>query len=260
MPNYLEDLDLALDLADIADKITSSRFQSLDLTVTEKPDNTPVTDADLAVEAALRARLAEVRPTDAIIGEEQGISGDSNRCWVIDPIDGTKNFLRGVPVWATLIALMEDSKVVVGVVSAPALGRRWWASLANGAFLQLGKAQPKTISVSQITELANASLSYSSLVGWHRDHRATQFAQLMDSCWRTRAYGDFWSYMLLAEGVVDIAAEPELSLHDMAALDIIVREAGGYFGNVDGLAGVNGPGCLATNGLLQNHVKAILAK
>src|SRR5213079_3441748 len=132
--DYTDDLRLAHVLADDADSITTSRFRALDLHVMSKPDLTPVTDADQAVEEAIRRTLSRVRSRDAITGEEQGSTGHSQRRWVIDPIDGTKNFVRGVPVWATLIALAVDDEVVLGVVSAPALGRRWWAARGEGAY------------------------------------------------------------------------------------------------------------------------------
>ena len=257
--SFLDDLRLAHVMADNADSITMNRFKALDLKVDSKPDLTPVSDADVAVEDAIRRTLKTARPRDAVHGEEREDTGWGPRRWVIDPIDGTKNFVRGVPVWATLIGLMVDGKVVVGVVSAPALGRRWWASVGGGAFSGKTLLQGHPIGVSQVAELSDASLSYSSLHGWVEGSRGQQFVDLMRGCWRTRAYGDFWSYMLVAEGAVDLAAEPELALHDMAALDVIVREAGGRFTNLDGVAGVDGPGAIATNGRLHDAVVAQLA-
>lgn len=249
-----DDLRLAHLMADNADSITMARFKALDLRVDAKPDRTPVTDADTAVEQAIRRTLASARPRDAVHGEEGDDTGWGPRRWVIDPIDGTANFLRGVPVWATLIALMEDDQVVVGLVSAPALGRRWWAAEGGGAYTGKSLLKGSEIRVSKVNEIEDASLSYASINGWVESGRGQQFVDLMRDCWRTRAYGDFWSYMLVAEGAVDIAAEPELALYDMAALDVIVREAGGRFTNVDGAPGPVGPGALATNGVLHEAV------
>lgn len=245
------DLSVALDLADRADSITLDRFGALDLRVDTKPDLTPVTDADEAVEADLRAELSRERPDDAVLGEEYGgTAAFTGRQWVIDPIDGTKNFVRGVPVWATLIALLEDGVPVVGVVSAPALNRRWWAGHGLGAFCSTGGAAPRALAVSGVAELGSASLSFSSLSGWADLGRRDQFIELTDAVWRVRGYGDFFSYCLVAEGAVDVAAEPEVKLWDLAPLDILVREAGGTFTNLDGQAGPHGGSAVATNALL----------
>jgi histidinol-phosphatase len=245
--DYTDDLRLAHLLADDADSLTEARFKALDLHVMSKPDLTPVTDADQAVEQAIRRTLSRVRTRDAITGEEQGSSGHSQRRWIIDPIDGTKNFVRGVPVWATLIALAVDDEVVLSVVSAPQLQRRWWASAGGGAWTGRSLLKATECRVSDVRRLEDASLSYSSLSGWDERGRLDDFLSLMRRCWRTRAYGDFWSYMLLAEGAVDIAAEPELEVYDMAALDVIVREAGGQFTSLDGTPGPWGGNALATN-------------
>lgn len=257
-----DDLALAHRLADAADAITLSRYQALDLNVTTKPDNTPVTDADKSAEDAIRALLHAHRPDDGIVGEEFGKEGtEKNRYWVIDPIDGTKNFLRGVPTWATLIGLMErDSegkeKVVVGVVSAPALFRRWYAFEGGGAFVIVNKEVPKRINVSAVSSIEDASISYSDFIGW--GDRLEPFNSLMKNAWRTRAHGDFWSHMLVAEGAVDVAAEPSLALWDMAALDIIVREAGGRFTNLEGKDGSLGGSGLSTNAALHDYVISAL--
>src|SRR3954466_678574 len=248
--DYTDDLRLAHVLADDADSITTSRFKALDLHVMSKPDLTPVTDADQAVEEGIRRTLSRVRSRDAITGEEQGSSGHSQRRWIIDPIDGTKNFVRGVPVWATLISLVVDDEVVLGVVSAPLLQRRWWASTGSGAWTGRSLLKATRCQVSDVRRLEDASLSYASLHGWDERDRLDDFLSLMRRCWRTRAYGDFWSYMLLAEGAVDLATEPELHVYDMAALDVIVREAGGTFTALDGSPGPFGGNALATNGHL----------
>lgn len=251
---YSSDLELALRLADVADEITRARFGALDLKVDAKPDLTPVSDADLAVEQAIRQVLSEATPEDAVLGEEFGGAAEfSGRQWVVDPIDGTKNFVRGVPVWATLIALLEDGAPVVGVVSAPALGRRWWAAAGAGAWSSF-EGRERRISVSAVGELSAASLAFSSLSGWRDRDLREQFIALTDDVWRVRGYGDFLNYCLLAEGAVDIATEPEVSLWDLAALDILVREAGGRFSSLDGAPGPHGGDAIATNGLLHDEV------
>lgn len=250
-----DDLAVALALADRADAVTLARFGALDLQVDTKPDLTPVTDADRAVETELRSALARDRPDDSIVGEEFGGSTIfSGRQWVVDPIDGTKNFVRGVPVWASLIALLDDGVPRVGVVSAPALQRRWWAAGGAGAFATVGGSAPRRLAVSSVAELSAASLSFSSLSGWAQLGLRDRFVELTDDVWRVRAYGDFWSYCLVAEGAVDIAAEPEVSVWDLAALDVLVREAGGTFTSLDGTAGPHGGTAVATNGLLHEQV------
>ncbi|MGC5628402.1 histidinol-phosphatase [Georgenia sp. Z1344] len=254
-----DDLRLAHVIADQVDAHTTARFGAVDLEVTSKPDLTPVTDADRGAEELVRAQLARTRPRDAIIGEEMGATGHSQRQWVIDPIDGTKNFVRAVPVWATLIGLVEDGEVVLGVVSAPALQRRWWAGSGTGAWTGRSLSSARQIHVSAVPEVADASLSYSSLGGWAQRGRLRAFLSLAQECWRTRAYGDFWSYMLLAEGAVDIATEPELALHDMVALVPIITEAGGRFTSLDGEDGPWGSDAVATNGHLHDLVLEILS-
>ena len=257
-PDFTDDLRLAHVLADDADSLTTARFKALDLHVMSKPDLTPVTDADQAVEEAIRRTLSRVRSRDAITGEEQGTTGNSQRRWIIDPIDGTKNFVRGVPVWATLISLVVDDEVVVGVVSAPQLQCRWWASTGGGAWTGKSLLKATRMQVSDVRRLEDASFSYSSLSGWEDRDRLEDVLSLMRRCWRTRAYGDFWSYMLVAEGAVDIAAEPELEVYDMAALDVIVREAGGSFTSLDGSAGPWGGNAVASNGHLHDAALAFL--
>jgi histidinol-phosphatase len=260
MPDYAADLDLARRLADAADAITTQRFGAADLVVDAKPDLTPVSDADIAVERAIRSALETERPDDAASGEEFGSVGSAARRWVIDPIDGTKNFVRGVPVWATLIALLDGDEPVVGVVSAPALGRRWWAARGSGAWVAVAGAAPRRLAVSRVAALGDASLSYASLSGWAHLGLRDAFVALTDRVWRSRAYGDFWSYMLIAEGAVDIAAEPELSLWDMAALAPIVTEAGGRFTGLNGVPGVEQGNAAASNGLLHEQLLAALSR
>ena len=269
--DLLDDLALAHALADMADAITLDRYQAQDLVVTNKPDNTPVTDADRAVETAIREALVTHRTTDGLVGEEFGSDkGSSGRYWVIDPIDGTKNFMRGVPTWATLIALVQlgstgNEEVVVGIASAPALARRWAAAKGHGATVRFSagttdelaedfenRPLEKKIFVSKVSTLSDASISYSDFVGW--GDRLEPFQKMLANAWRTRGIGDFWSHMLVAEGAVDVAIEPSLAVWDMAALDIIVREAGGSFTNTAGHNGPFGGSGVSTNGLLHNAV------
>ncbi len=255
-----DDLSVALNLAHQADTVTLARFGAIDLVVETKPDLTPVSDADRAVETTLRETLARIRPDDSVLGEEYGGSTSfSGRQWIIDPIDGTKNFVRGVPVWASLIALLDDGVPQVGVISAPALQRRWWAAGGAGAFATFGDAPARRISVSSVAELDSASLSFSSLSGWAQLGLRDRFVDLTDAVWRVRAFGDFLSYCLVAEGAVDIAAEPEVSVWDLAPLDILVREAGGTFSSLDGTAGPHGGSAVATNGVLHDPVLARLS-
>ncbi len=254
---YDDDLRLALVIADQVDALTTARFKAMDLRVETKPDTTPVTDADRAAEDLVRSVLAHSRPRDAVLGEERGSTGHGPRQWVIDPIDGTRNFVRGVPVWATLIALLDAGEPVVGVVSAPALGRRWWAARGTGAWTGRSLATATRLRVSGVRDMADASLSYSSLSGWEERGDLGRFLALARTCWRTRAYGDFWSYMLVAEGAVDLACEPELALYDMAALVPVVTEAGGTFTSLAGVPGPHGGNALASNGSL--HQAALAA-
>jgi len=252
MTSVANDLALALEMADAADALTLDRFGALDLRVDTKPDLTPVTDADESAEELLRASLTARRPDDSVFGEELGgTPAFTGRQWVLDPIDGTKNFVRGVPVWCTLIALLVDGTPVVGVVSAPALGRRWWAGAGEGAFTSFGDAK-RRISVSGVDDLASASLSFSDLTGW--GDRRSRFLDLTDEVWRVRAYGDFWSHCLVAEGAVDIAIEPDLKPWDLGPLDLLVREAGGTFTNFHGESGPHGVSAVSTNGLLHDAV------
>ena len=258
--DFAADLALALRLADLADPIAMSRFRAVDLVVETKPDLTPVTEADRAVERAVREALAAERPDDAILGEEYGTAGTASRRWVIDPIDGTKNYVRGVPVWAVLIALLVDGDPVVGVVSAPALARRWWAAAGTGAWAtDPSTAQPRRLRVSAVTALADASFAYSDAHGWAERGATTGLATLLDDTWRQRAYGDFWSHMLVAEGAVDVAAEPHLETYDMAALVPVVREAGGQLTSFEGGDALAGGSALSTNRALHEHVVDLLA-
>ncbi|MEW2223168.1 histidinol-phosphatase [Streptomyces sp. NPDC006990] len=262
MLDYHDDLRLAHVLADAADAATMERFKALDLEVETKPDMTPVSEADKAAEELIRVSLQRTRPRDAVLGEEFGTEGHGPRRWVIDPIDGTKNYVRGVPVWATLIALMEmgegGDRPVVGVVSAPALNRRWWAAKGAGAYTGRSLSKASRMEVSKVSEVRDASFAYSSLHGWEERGMLGGFMDLTRDCWRTRGYGDFWPYMMVAEGAVDICAEPELSLWDMAASAVIVEEAGGVFTGLDGNPGPHSGSAAASNGLLHETLLSYL--
>ena len=247
------DLSFALELADLADAITTERFQADDLIVETKPDLSPVTEADRAVEQVLRKRIGEERPGHGVVGEEFGADDPGGARWILDPIDGTKNYLRGLPVWATLIALERDGRVEVGVVSAPALARRWWAARGDGAFVN-----GRRIRVSKVADLSDAVLSYASLTSWEQHGLGEQFLTLARSCWRTRGFGDFWSHMLVAEGAADLAVEPEVELWDLAAPQVIVEEAGGRFTDLGGTPTPAGGSVVSSNGLLHDRVLTTL--
>jgi histidinol-phosphatase len=259
VPTYDDDLRLAHVIADQVDGLTTDRFRAADLRVDTKPDLTPVSDADISAEELVRSQLKRTRPRDAVVGEELETTGRGSRRWVVDPIDGTKSFVRGVPVWATLIALIDGDQPVLGLVSAPALSRRWWAANGSGAWTGRSLSAAHRLAVSQVSQLADASLSYSSLSGWEERDLLGGFLGLSRSMWRTRAYGDFWSYMMVAEGAVDVACEPEVSLWDLAALDVIVREAGGTFTDLEGTPGPAGGSAVASNGVLHADVLTALA-
>lgn len=254
------DLQLALELCDVADAITSAAFRRPDLAVETKPDLTPVTEADRAVEIALREQIGRRRPADSVLGEEfgSGAGGESARRWIVDPIDGTKNFVRGIPVWATLLALEEAGSMIVGVVSAPALGRRWWASQGAGAWAGAPGAEGDPIRVSRVAALADAQVSGGGLAGWEEHGGPGGAVDLALRCWRDRAFGDFWSHMLVAEGACEIALDPVVSIWDLAAVKVIVEEAGGRFTDLDGVARADGGSAVSSNGLLHDDALAIL--
>jgi histidinol-phosphatase len=239
------DLDLALRLADAADAISLPRFRS-GLAIETKPDLTPVTEADRAVESELRRMLAAERPEDAVLGEEEGATGDSVRRWIVDPIDGTRNYARGIPVWATLIALEVAGTTHVGVVSAPALHSRWWAKRGAGAF-----ANGEAMHVSAIGRVDEAVLSFSI---------ETRVPALARRAWHARGLGDFWAHMLVAEGAVDGAVDAlGLSEWDLAAVQVIVEEAGGRFSNAAGQSRIDSGSAITSNGLLHNELLAAVA-
>jgi histidinol-phosphatase len=254
-----DDLALALELAALADEITIARFRAEDLLVETKPDLTPVTEADRNVEHLIRDRLAEARPDDAVVGEEMGGSDGAPRRWIIDPIDGTKNYVRGIPVWATLLALEVEGRIEVGVVSAPALYRRWWASHGEGAFMHDGRVT-RRLQVSAVGRLADAQLSYGGLEDWVQRGRLDALLELGRQCWRTRGFGDILNYMLVAEGAIEIGSDPEAKLWDLAAPMVIVEEAGGRFSDLAGTARADGGDGIATNGLVHDAALVIIGR
>ena len=260
LPDHSRDLALALTLADTADVITMDRMGAADLHVDRKPDRTPVTDADLAVEEAIRAALGQQRPQDAVLGEEGGGPADerTGRVWLLDPIDGTKNFLRGVPIWATLIALVEDGRPVVGVISAPALRRRWWAAAGAGAHTRDACGNTRTLAVSGVGDLADAYVSTTHLGSWVQHRSRKSYLTLVDACWENRAFGDFWQHCLVAEGAIDLAAEPVVNPWDVAAAQVLVEQAGGRFTDLDGVARHDGGTALSSNGLLHDAALTLL--
>jgi len=249
----MTDLEFALLLADAADRISLDRFKALDLRVETKPDRTPVTDADRAVESELRSLISLHRPQDAVIGEEFENTAAAERSWIIDPIDGTANYLRGVPVWASLIALRVGGVIVLSVVSAPALGRRWWAERGQGAFTKDVDGSVRPCQVSQVADLKDASISFNSIRQWDRAGLLEPLIELTRNVWRDRAYGDFLSYMYLAEGLLEMVSEHDLKIYDIAALVPIVEEAGGRFSALDSELTAKTSSVLATNGYLHQH-------
>ncbi|MDQ6803920.1 MAG: histidinol-phosphatase [Actinomycetota bacterium] len=254
-----DDLALALELVGLADEITLARFRAEDLVVETKPDLTPVTEADRGVEHLVRDRLAADRPDDAIVGEELGGSGEGPRRWIVDPIDGTKNYVRGIPVWATLLALEVAGRIEVGAISAPALYRRWWASRGEGAFTYDGRTT-RRLRVSGVRELADAQLCFGGLEDWDGLGRLDDLLELGRGCWRTRGFGDILNYMLVAEGAVEIGLDPEAKLWDLAAPMVIVEEAGGRFTDLGGTPRADGGDGIATNGLVHDAALAIVGR
>jgi len=250
---HADDLAVALRLADAADEITMARFRAADLVVDRKPDRSPVTDADTAVEDTVREILAELRPDDSVLGEERGGSIGDERTWILDPIDGTKNFLRGNPVWATLIALVENGTPVVGVVSAPAFPRRWWASAGGGAW-----AGERRLRVSGVSSLSDAYVSTTDLGAWVTYHSREAYVALVDACWESRAFGDFWQHVLVAEGSLDLSVDPIAYSWDLAAVQVLVTEAGGRFTDLTGRVGFSHGNGLASNGLLHDAALGVL--
>ncbi|WP_298872140.1 inositol monophosphatase family protein [uncultured Microbacterium sp.] len=253
-----DDLALALRLADAADAVAMQRFDAADLRIDTKPDRTHVTEADLATERAIRQILDAERPADAILGEEYGSSGDTSRRWVIDPIDGTHNYMRGIPVWATLIALTVDGVPTVGVVSQPAIGRRWWAATGHGAWTTTATGDTRRIHVSGVDDIAASSISFQSIEQWDDVDLLPTLERLARAVWRDRAYGDALPYMWLAEGRLELVAEFGVKEYDIAAIAPIVREAGGTFTAYDGTDRLDAESSLATNGVLHDAFLSLL--
>ncbi len=254
MADAHDDLGLALEIADLSDAITMARFRATDLRIDTKPDNTPVTDADRRVEEMVRQRIASARPSHAVLGEEGGSSGHGEWRWIVDPIDGTKNFARGVPVWGTLLSLQHDGEEVCAVISAPALGRRWWAERGAGAHRDDGPLR-----VSTVDALAGATLSCTDVrdfarLGWERG-----FDRLAQQCRMVRAFGDFWSHMLVAEGAIDCGVEAVVNEWDVSAVRLIVREAGGMFSDFGGADRCDGGNVVTSNGLIHSQALACFA-
>ena len=268
-PTVADDLSLALSIAVDADLAAMTRFRSLDLRIETKPDRSPVTDADRAVEQLVRDRIAASRPGDAFLGEEYAATGAtgasaSGRQWIVDPIDGTANFLRGLPTWATLIALAVDGVPVVGVVSSPALGRRWWGATGLGAWAQEIRpgldGVPERLAVSGVADLGDAYVSHGAIQLWEAQGRVHQLTRITASAWRDHGYGDFWQHMLVAEGRIDAAAEFDLQPYDVAAVIPIIEEAGGRFSDATGAPGCWGDSALVTNGALHETLLAELQR
>jgi histidinol-phosphatase len=242
------DLAFALELADAADAVTLPRFRATDLNVETKPDLTPVTDADRAAERLLRERIGRERPGEGVLGEEEGDDGGSVR-WIVDPIDGTRNFSRGIPVWATLVALEREGRIVCGVASAPALGRRWWAARGEGAW-----RDGERVRVSGISAVDEATISFSrSGLG------DPKLLALAARAWHVQPFSDFWAHLLVAEGAIEISVEHEMNAWDNAALQVIVEEAGGRFTDLQGRPRIDGGSAVSTNGALHDEVLAALS-
>lgn len=257
-PSLEDDLALALRLADAADAASMPRFDAPDLDIRTKADATHVTDADLATERAVRALLESERPRDGVFGEEFGASGDTARQWIIDPIDGTANYLRGIPMWATLIALAIEGVPRVGVVSQPAIRRRWWAAAGLGAWTNDADASPRRVRVSSVDRVAEASVSFQSIGQWDEQGRLDTLVRLSRAVWRDRGYGDAWPYMLVAEGRLELVAEFDVKEYDIAAHVPIITEAGGRMTSFDGAESIGEHSSLATNGILHDEFLALL--
>ena len=260
-----QELDLALELADVADQIVVEHFKADGYVFENKFDGTPVTAIDRAVEQAIRERVAIRRPGYLVLGEEAGL-GDGERepasateyapRWIVDPIDGTRKFVRGIPIFATLLALERDGEIVVGLASAPLLadrGHRWWAMKGLGAY-----KDGRILSVSRVDRLADAHVLHGSVEGWVRQGLSQPLLDLCTGAWGTTGYGDFWIHLLVAEGLADAAAEPEAAVWDVAALELIVEEAGGRFSDFAGRPTPYGGNALSSNGLLHDEILGIL--
>jgi histidinol-phosphatase len=251
-------LAFALGLADVADAIAIGAFRR-DLEITTKPDRTFVTQADRAIEEALRARITDAFPDHGVVGEEFGTSEpDASVRWYLDPIDGTHNFMRGVPVFGALLGIERDGELQVGVVSAPALGTRWYARRGGGAWaVDTGRASaepPRRIAVSKVSAIADMALLYGSAQDVSSSGNAPGFGTLIGDVWRDRGYGDFWGYTLVAEGAAEAMVEADLSSWDMAAPLVVVEEAGGRMTTFDGRRTIHERSAVASNGILHEEL------
>jgi len=251
--SYDQELATAQGWLDATDKIALEHFR-VDVPYKNKDDGTPVTDADLAIENVLRKAIEETFPNDSVVGEEGGTTENpkSNRRWIIDPIDGTKNFRRGIPIFATLIALEEDGKIVAGVASAPALDTRWYARKGGGAFRNGTK-----ISASKVKDLSVAEICSGGMGTMAEEGLDQKFEELSKKAARHRAFGDFWGHVLVAQGSMDVMVDPVVNVWDLAALKIIVEEAGGKMSSLTGEDRVDAGNALTTNGNLHDEVLAV---
>lgn len=252
--NYEKELQFELELCDDIDKFSLSSFEKREFSVMTKADMTPVTEIDQETEKRIREAIESVFPTDGIEGEEFGCdASDGNRNWVVDPIDGTKNYLRGVPIWGTLIALCVDDQPVMGVISAPSLSRRWWASLGTGSYVN-----DKKIRVSKIDDLKGAEASFGNLTQFEAGGYPNALDALSKDIARTRAIGDFWSHTLVAEGALECGMDPVCAPWDIAPIKIIIEEAGGKFTSFEGEDTIRGGSGLSSNGVLHDQLCALM--
>jgi histidinol-phosphatase len=242
------DLEFAHALADAADLLTMARFRANDLRVETKPDLTPVSEADNAAEEKIRSLVAGSGRGESVLGEEYGDDGGDAK-WIVDPIDGTKNYVRGIPVWATLLALSREGQLECALVSAPALGRRWWAVRGEGAFVDGERCR-----VSAVSKLEDAAVSTTSAAdmpaGW---------SEVIGRSWSNRGFPDFWQYCLVAEGAIDAGCDPEMKVWDYAAVQVLVEEAGGRCTTFSGTEPAPEGSFAATNGLLHDELLSLLA-
>ena len=248
-------LVLAHAACDEADEIARSAFRR-DLEISTKPDRTFVTQADQAIERAIRARILAAYPDHGLVGEEYGTeAGDAATRWYIDPIDGTHNFIRGVPLFGTLLAVEVDGELQAAVLSAPALHERWWARRGGGAWARgADDPEPRRIRVSQVASLADSQILYGSGHDIEASGRVPGFRALLGDVWRERGFGDFWGYALLAEGAAEAMVEVDLWSWDAAAPMVLIEEAGGRVTDLDGRRAIDSRSFLATNGLLHDEV------
>ena len=251
-------LAFALTCADAADTLALEHFRR-DLVIETKPDRTFVTQADTAIERLIRGRIGAAYPDHGLVGEEYGTEDGSGTVrWYIDPIDGTHNFMRGVPLFGTLLAVEADGDVVVGVMSAPALGERWYATRGGGSWAvgALGPAAgtPRRIGVSKVRAIADSQVLYASPLDIEASGEAPGFDALIRSAWRDRGFGDFWGYALVAEGAAEAMIEVGPNSWDLAAPSIVVEEAGGRMTDIHGVRSIHNGSALATNGLLHDRV------